>query len=56
MAKVHEQVVIVKLSKLVRDRDSETNSLVDSEFLENAESLLQQLAGDALTVEVVTDL
>lgn len=56
MARIQEQVIIVKISKLVRDKEQESNSFVDSDFLENAESLLQQLAGDTLTVEVISEL
>lgn len=56
MARIQEQVIIVKLSKLVKDKEGESNSFVDAEFFENAESLLQQLAGDSLTVEVLSEL
>lgn len=56
MAQVQEQVLIVKVSKLIKDRDHKPESLVDSEFIINAESVLQELVGDNCTVEVVSDL
>lgn len=56
MARVQEQVLVIKVSKLIKDRDSEPESLVDSEFIANAESVLQELVGDNCTVEVVSDL
>ena len=56
MAKVQEQVIIVKISRLVRDREPDTAVIVDSEFIENAESVLQQLVDSTITVEVVADL
>jgi len=56
MAKVHEQVLILKISKLVKDRDQENDTLVDSEFIANAESVLQELVGDSCIIELVADL
>lgn len=56
MAKVQEQVIIVKLSRLVRDRDPDTDIIVDNDFVANAESVLQELVGNIATVEVVADL
>lgn len=56
MAKVQEQVIVVKISRLVRDRAPDSAAIVDSDFVKNAEEVLQELVGDALTVEVVADL
>jgi len=56
MARIHEQVLVLKISKLIRDRDNESESLVDNEFITNAEAVLQELVGDSYTVEVVADL
>lgn len=56
MARVQEQVLIVKVSKLLKDRDSEQPSLIDTDFIDNAESVLQQLVGENYTIEVVADL
>ena len=56
MARIQEQVLVLKISKLIRDRASDSESLVDAEFIANAESVLQELVGDNCTVEVVSDL
>lgn len=56
MAKVQEQVFVVKISRLVRDRDPDSVTIVDTEFLTNAENVLQELLGNGATVEVVADL
>jgi len=56
MARIQEQVIVVKVSKLIRDRQPESSTLVDDEFLASAESVLQELVGDNCTVEVVADL
>jgi hypothetical protein len=57
MAKIQEQVIVIKVSKLIKDRQPDaTVALVDDEFLANAESVLQELVGDNCTVEVVADL
>jgi hypothetical protein len=56
MAKLQEQVIVVKFSRLVRDRDPDSDTIVDSEFIVNAESVLQELVGNSATVEVVADL
>ena len=56
MARLQEQVLVLKVSKLIRDRDQESDKLVDEEFIANAESVLQELVGDNCTVEVVADL
>jgi hypothetical protein len=56
MAKVHEQVLVLKISRLIKDRDTETDSPIDLEFINNAEAVLQELVGNNYVVEVVADL
>lgn len=56
MARIQEQVLILKVSRLIKDREQESDLLVDSDFVANAESVLQELVGDNCTVEVVADL
>ena len=54
MAKIQEQQVIIKLYKLVKDV-SEESSLVDNEFLENIEAVVQELVDPAVLVEILTE-
>jgi hypothetical protein len=56
MARLHEQVLVLKISKLIKDRDTEVESLVDGDFIANAEAVLQELVGDSCIIEVVSDL
>lgn len=56
MARIQEQVLVLKISKLVKDQVPLSDSVVDADFIANAESVLQELVGDACTVEVVSDL
>jgi hypothetical protein len=53
MAKIHEEVVIIKISKLVKDDHNATqNSIANSEIIAALEQVAQELIGDAAVVEV----
>jgi hypothetical protein len=52
MAKLHEEVVVLKLSKLVKDRGTEEVYLADNEFCSAIEQVAQELAGEGVIVEV----
>jgi hypothetical protein len=52
MAKLHEEVVVLKLSKLVKDRSAGEVYLADNEFCSAIEQLAQELAGEGVIVEV----
>jgi len=53
MAKIHEEVVVIKLSKLVKEKDDghqvmlATNDLCDA-----LQSVVEELLGDSVVVEV----
>lgn len=51
MAHVQEEIVVIKLSKLLKS-DSEQSSLVADEFTATVESIVQELVGDNVIVEV----
>lgn len=51
MAKLHEEVVVLKLSKLLKETD-EANLLADNEFCSAIEQVAQELAGAGIIVEV----
>lgn len=55
MAKIQEQLVVVKFSRILRDADNHSHSLVTKELLESLEQVAQELAGDTVIVEVETD-
>jgi hypothetical protein len=53
MAKLQEEIIVVKISKLIRDANiNQENSVIDAEFLQSLEEVVQQLAGAGALVEV----
>ena len=51
MAKVHEEVIVVKVSKLLKDSDSEP-VILDNDTVTSIEAVIQELAGAGALVEV----
>jgi hypothetical protein len=54
MAKIQEEIVVIRLSKLVKD-NSDASQLTDTDFAQNVEALVQELVGDSVVVEVVKE-
>lgn len=52
MAKMIEDVLVIKLSKLVKDTDS-TDGIVTEEVQSALEQVAQELVGDGVLVEIV---
>lgn len=50
MAKLHEEVIVIKVSKLVRDNEDTTPIL--SNEIEGLEAVVQELAGASALVEI----
>jgi len=55
MAKIVEDIVVIKFSKIVKDSDTETASIAGSEVQAALEQVAQELVGDAVIVEVLRD-
>jgi hypothetical protein len=53
MAKIVEDVVIIKFSKIVKDNDTEVSDIANSDIQAALEQVAQELAGDSVVVEVV---
>lgn len=51
MAKIHEEVVVIKVSKLVKNDDT-TTSLISEDNIAALEQVAQELLGDDVVVEV----
>ena len=51
MAKLHEEVIVVKVSKLVRD-EAESAIILNSGTLDSLEAVVQELAGAGTLVEI----
>jgi hypothetical protein len=52
MAKLHEEVVVLILSKLVKEKDGTAVTLADDEFCSAVEQVAQELLGSGIIVEV----
>lgn len=51
MAKIHEEVVIIKFSKLVKG-DQEVGTVASADIVAALEQVAQELVGDGTVVEV----
>lgn len=52
MAKIVEDVVVIKFSKIVKDSESETSGIAGSDIQAALEQVAQELVGDGVVVEV----
>jgi hypothetical protein len=52
MAKIVEEVVLIKFSKLVKDSDTD-QTVVNDEVFASLEAVAQELAGNGAVVEVL---
>ena len=51
MAKMHEEIIVIKMSKLVRDTE-EVSGIADAETLASLGVVVQELVGAGVLVEV----
>lgn len=51
MAQIHEEILIIKLSKLVKNSDG-TESVITEEVVNSLEQVTQELVGSGIIVEV----
>ena len=55
MAKLLENSITIKLSKLVKDHDTEGTVIVTSDILQALEQVAQELVGQNVIVEIIED-
>lgn len=55
MAKIVEELIIIKLSKLVKDNEQSRSHTVNNDMLVSLEAVVQELIGSDVIVEVSTD-
>lgn len=53
MAKIVEDVVVIKFSKIVKDNDTDKTQIANNEVLAALEQVAQELAGNGVVVEAV---
>jgi hypothetical protein len=51
MAKIHEEIVVIKLSKLIKD-GAVTTEIANEEMISALSSVVEELAGEHIIVEV----
>lgn len=51
MAKMHEEVIVIKVSKLLKD-SQEVSTIIDTETMTSLETVVQELAGTNVLVEI----
>ena len=54
MAKIVEDVLVIKFSKIVKDSENDTAGIANKEIQQALEQVAQELAGDSVVVEVVS--
>lgn len=52
MAKIHEELIIIKLSKLVKQTDSAASPIANDDLVSALASVAEELAGAGVVVEV----
>lgn len=53
MAKIHEEIVVIKLSKLIKEKDDgEQVFLATNDLCEALQSVVEELLGSGVVVEV----
>ncbi len=55
MAKIQEELIIIKLSKLHKDSQSQTSNLAGDDVVQGLEAVVQELVGSDVIVEVMQD-
>ncbi len=53
MAKIHEEALTIKFSKLVKDRDNEEQYIATNDLCDALQQVAEELAGAGVVVELV---
>jgi hypothetical protein len=54
MAKMHEEIIVIKMSKLIRDTD-EVSGIADADTIASLEAVVQELVGAGVLVEIASE-
>lgn len=55
MAKIQEELIVIKLSKLHKDSQTQTSNLAGDDIVAGLEAVVQELVGADVIVEVIQD-
>jgi hypothetical protein len=56
MAKIQEELIVIKLSKLHKDSNTQAPGLAGEEVVAGLEAVVQELVGSDVIVEIVNDV
>jgi hypothetical protein len=56
MAKIQEELIVIKLSKLHKDSNTQLPNLAGEEVIAGLEAVVQELVGSEVIVEIVNDV
>ena len=54
MAKINEDMVVIKVSELLKDSDNES-PIMDEEFIVSIEAVVQELVGAGKLIEIIKE-
>lgn len=54
MAKLHEEIIVIKVSKLLKDAEN-TETIMSPEVVNSLEAVIQELAGSNILVEIAQE-
>jgi hypothetical protein len=54
MAKLNEEMIVIKVSELLRDND-EVTKILDDDMVTNLEAVIQEIAGAEKLVEIIRE-
>ena len=54
MAKLNEEMIVIKVSELPRDND-EVTKILDDDMVTNLEAVIQEIAGAGKLVEIIRE-
>jgi hypothetical protein len=52
MAKIYEEVVVIKLSKLIKEKDNAEQPLANNDICDALQGVAEELLGNSVLVEV----
>ena len=56
MAKIQEELIVIKLSKLHKDKSNQVSNLASEDIVAGLEAVVQELVGNDVIVEIVNDV
>lgn len=55
MAKIHEEIIVIKVSTLRRDTDTDVAPILNEDSMASIEAVIQELAGANALVEIAKE-